>query len=51
MMKYIIKIHKWKPYLSDEERAMLILDAYDRAKEAGIYLDYNDKAREILYGK
>lgn len=30
---------------------MLILDAYDRAKEAGIYLDYNDKAREILYGK
>lgn len=39
------------PNLSDEERAMLILDAYDRAKEAGIYLDYNDKAREILYGK
>ena len=39
------------PNLSDEERAMLILDAYDRAKEAGIYLDYNEKAREILYGK
>ena len=38
------------PNLSDEERAMLIQDAYDRAEEAGIKVKKNKKAREILYG-
>lgn len=38
------------PGLSDEERRMLMLDAYDRAKESGIIVKYNKKAREIIYG-
>ena len=39
------------PGLSDEERSMLMLDAYDRAKEAGVTVTYNDVARGIIYGK
>ena len=39
------------PGLSDEERRMLMLDAYDRAKEAGVNVKYNGKARELIYGK
>lgn len=38
------------PGLSEEERRMLMIDAYDRAKEAGIPVRYNKKAREIIYG-
>ena len=38
------------PGLSDEERMMLMIDAYDRAKEAGVPVKYNKKAREIIYG-
>lgn len=38
------------PGLSDEERRMLMIDAYDRAKEAGVPVKYNKKAREIIYG-
>ena len=38
------------PGLSDEERRMLMLDAYDRAKEAGISAKYNKKARKLIYG-
>lgn len=38
------------PNLSDEDRAYLIIDAYERAKEAGHYFDYSKKAREITYG-
>ena len=36
--------------LSDDERRMLMLDAYDRAKEAGVTVKYNKKARELIYG-
>lgn len=39
------------PGLSDEERQMLILDAYDRAKEAGVSVRYNKEARRLLYGQ
>lgn len=39
------------PGLSDEERITLMLDAYDRAKEAGVNVKYNRKARELIYGK
>lgn len=38
------------PNLSDAERRMLMLDAYDRAKEAGVVAKYNKKARMIIYG-
>lgn len=38
------------PNLSDEERRMLMLDAYDRAREAGVSVRYNEKARKIVYG-
>ena len=39
------------PGLSDEEGRMLMLDAYDRAKEVGVNVKYNGKARELIYGK
>ena len=39
------------PGLSDEERRMLMLDAYDRAKEAGIEVRYNKEARRLIYGQ
>ena len=38
------------PNLSDEDRANLILDAYERAKEAGHYFSLIKKARKIVYG-
>jgi len=36
------------PNLTDEDRIFLILDAYERAREHGIQVTYNKKAREIL---
>lgn len=38
------------PSLSGEERAMLMQDAYDRAKEAGEPQELDAVARRILYG-
>lgn len=38
------------PNLSDSERRMLMLDAYDRAKEAGVNVKYNKEARRLIYG-
>lgn len=38
------------PNLSDIERMTLMLDAYDRAKEAGIKVKYNKEARRLIYG-
>ena len=38
------------PGLSDDERRMLMLDAYDRAKEAGVSVRYNKEARRLIYG-
>lgn len=38
------------PGLDDEERRMLMLDAYDRAKEAGVPVRYNKTTRRIIYG-
>ena len=38
------------PNLTDEERALLMIDAYDRAKEAGEFIGYDETARRILYG-
>lgn len=38
------------PNLSDEDRAKLMVDAYDRAKEAGEYLEYDETARRLIYG-
>ena len=39
------------PNLSDSDRAYFMLDAYERAREAGKYFDYSEKAREIIYGR
>ena len=38
------------PNLTNEERAQLMLDAYDRAKESGAFTGYDETARRILYG-
>lgn len=38
------------PNLSDAERRSLMIDAYDRAKEAGVTVKYNKKARLLIYG-
>jgi hypothetical protein len=38
------------PNLTDEERRDLMIDAYDRAKEAGAFSGYDDVARRIIYG-
>ena len=38
------------PNLSDKDRAYLMLDAYERAKEAGHHFNLSKKAREIIYG-
>lgn len=32
-------------------RQMLMLDAYDRAKEASVSVRYNKAARRLLYGQ
>jgi len=39
------------PGLSHDDRKYLILDAYERAREAGHYLEHSKKAREIIYGR
>ncbi len=41
---------KYCPNLSDEDRTNLILDALERAKEAGASIRYNDFIRRVLYG-
>ena len=38
------------PNLNDEDRQYLILDAIERAKEAGVTIKYNKFMRRILYG-
>ena len=39
------------PNLSREERASLMIDAYDRQKEAGVFKGYDKIARRIIYGR
>lgn len=38
------------PNLSDEDRRYLILDAMERAKDAGVTINLNDFMRRVLYG-
>jgi hypothetical protein len=38
------------PGLNDDERRMLMLDAYDMAKEVGVTVKYNKNARRMIYG-
>ncbi|MCL1994795.1 MAG: hypothetical protein FWG63_01155 [Defluviitaleaceae bacterium] len=38
------------PNLSDEDRRYLILDAIERAKEAGFSIRYNEVMRRLVYG-
>jgi hypothetical protein len=38
------------PNLSAEDRKLLMLDAYDKARRAGYFYEYSKKARELIYG-
>ena len=38
------------PGLSNEERASLMVDAYDRAREAGVKVKFNKPYMRIVYG-
>lgn len=38
------------PNLSPEDRGLLMVDAYDRAREAGEIVEYDDFAKEVIYG-
>lgn len=38
------------PNLTDDERRLLMIDAFDRAKAAGVSITLNKKARWIIYG-
>jgi hypothetical protein len=38
------------PNLTDEERRDLMVDAYDRQKEAGTFSGYDEEGRRIIYG-
>ncbi len=38
------------PALTAEDRALLMIDAYDRAREAGKMMEYDETARRIIYG-
>ena len=38
------------PNLSDEDRRLLVLDALERAKTAGVSVRYNNFIRKCLYG-
>jgi len=38
------------PNLTDEDRKYLILDAVERAKEAGVSIKYNNFMRRVVYG-
>ena len=38
------------PNLSDRDRADLMVDAYDRARENGDMIEYDEMARRIIYG-
>lgn len=39
------------PNLLEIERASLMIDAYERAREAGQIIEYDDIAKEVIYGK
>lgn len=41
---------KTAPGLDDEERAMLMIDAYERAADAGVAVRYTTSYRRIVYG-
>ncbi len=38
------------PDLTNEERRMLMIDAYERAKKAGEFTGYDAIARRLIYG-
>jgi len=38
------------PNLTDKDKQYLVLDALERANEAGVKIRYNDFIRRILYG-
>lgn len=40
----------YTPNLSDIDRGKLMIDAYDRAREAGVVLEYDSTARRLIYG-
>ena len=38
------------PNLSDDDRRLLMLDAFNRAEEAGVIVKQNERARRMIYG-
>ena len=38
------------PNLTKEDRALLMIDAYDRARDAGQIIPYDEEANKIIYG-
>ena len=38
------------PNLSEEDRRLLMIDAFDRARDAGVKAEYNTIARRMIYG-
>lgn len=38
------------PNLSQQDRAELMVDAYDRAREAGFFIEYDKVAKRLIYG-
>lgn len=38
------------PNLTDDERRLLMIDAFDRMKEAGVFEGYDDEAKRYIYG-
>lgn len=38
------------PNLTDDERRLLMIDAFDRAKTAGVTITMNKEARRVIYG-
>ena len=38
------------PNLSQQDRAKLMVDAYDRAREAGVLIEYDKVAKRLIYG-
>ena len=41
----------YTPNLSAEERGLLMIDAYDREREAGTFNEHDETARSLLFGE
>ncbi|MCL1994668.1 MAG: hypothetical protein FWG63_00510 [Defluviitaleaceae bacterium] len=46
----VVMAAKNAPNLSDEDRRYLMLDAIERAREAGVTIRHNEVMRRFVYG-